>query len=95
MIMDINDFFEVFTGGNSNVSTWTPKAIKEFAEDYHKKKESIAIECLKNIDEPIKYLRSEAEKDGCILNGNAALHIIGQSIFYQELAKNALRKIEN
>ena len=34
--MNIDQFFEVFTGGNSNVDTWTPKAIKEFAEDYHK-----------------------------------------------------------
>ena len=33
--MNIDEFFEVFTGGNSNVATWTPKAIKEFAEDYH------------------------------------------------------------
>ena len=33
--MNIDEFFKVFTGGNSNVATWTPKAIKEFAEDYH------------------------------------------------------------
>ena len=33
--MNVDDFFEVFTGGNHNVSTWTPKAIKEFAQDFH------------------------------------------------------------
>ncbi len=34
----VKDFFEIFTGGNHNVATWTPSAIMDFAEDYHKKK---------------------------------------------------------
>ena len=33
--MNIDDYFKTYTGGNSNVATWTPKAIKEFAKDYH------------------------------------------------------------
>ena len=34
--MNIDAYFEVATGGNHNVATWTPLAIKEFAEAYHK-----------------------------------------------------------
>jgi len=36
--MNIDDYFEVYTGGNNYIKTWTPKALKEFAEDYHKQK---------------------------------------------------------
>lgn len=34
--MDVDKFFEIFTGGNHNVATWTPVAIKDFARDFHK-----------------------------------------------------------
>jgi len=36
-IMNIDKFFKTYTGENNNVSTWTPEAIKEFAEEYHTK----------------------------------------------------------
>ena len=36
--MNVDDYFEVYTGGNDYIKTWTPKALKEFAEDYHKQK---------------------------------------------------------
>ena len=35
--MKVEEYFEMYTGGNSNTLSWTPKAIMEFAEDYHKK----------------------------------------------------------
>lgn len=28
------DYFEIYTGGNHNVATWTPKAIIEFGKEY-------------------------------------------------------------
>lgn len=33
---NVKDFFEVYTGGNHNVATWTPNAIMDFALDYCK-----------------------------------------------------------
>ena len=39
--MNIDDFFEMYTGGNDNISTWKPFAVKEFAEAYHKKQLSL------------------------------------------------------
>ena len=57
--MNIDQFFEVFTGGNSNVATWTPKAIKEFAEDYRKQQLRIGS-VRKCADEVIKYIENDA-----------------------------------
>tara|TARA_R110000796_G_scaffold195046_1_gene311509 strand:- start:651 stop:887 length:237 start_codon:yes stop_codon:yes gene_type:complete len=37
--MNVEEYFEVFTGGNSNTLTWTPRAIKDFAADYHEMRE--------------------------------------------------------
>ena len=34
--MNVDEFCEVFTGGNHYTATWKPRAIKDFAEDYHK-----------------------------------------------------------
>jgi len=34
--MNVDEYFGMFTGGNHYLATWTPKAIKDFAEDYHK-----------------------------------------------------------
>lgn len=36
--MNVNDFFEVYTGGNDYIKTWTPSALKDFAEAYHRQK---------------------------------------------------------
>ena len=36
--MNVDEFFEVFTGGNHYTATWKPRAIKDFAEDYHKQR---------------------------------------------------------
>jgi len=37
--MNVEEYFEVFTGGNSNTLTWTPRVIKDFAADYHEMRE--------------------------------------------------------
>jgi len=34
--MDVNKYFQIFTGGNHNVATWTPVAIKDFAVGFYK-----------------------------------------------------------
>lgn len=34
--MKVDEYFEIYTGGNSNTTTWSPFAIKEFAEEYSK-----------------------------------------------------------
>lgn len=44
--VDVLKFFEVYTGGNNHVSTWTPEAIMEFAEAFHKMKTGTEIEFL-------------------------------------------------
>ena len=45
--MNITEFFNNYTGGNNNVSTWTQEAIKEFAEDYHRKQLNLLDSCEK------------------------------------------------
>lgn len=36
--MNVEEYFEIYTGDNDYIKTWTPKALKDFAEDYHKMK---------------------------------------------------------
>ena len=36
--MNIEEYFEIYTGGNDYIETWTPLALKEFAVAYHKMK---------------------------------------------------------
>jgi hypothetical protein len=54
---------------------------------------SIALEALEKIAYPIKYLREEADKTGCILNGYIANQLTQESSFYQDIAHDALNKI--
>ena len=58
-------------------------------------RELLAISCLNNIVEPINYLRQLAEVDGGELDGSFAIHLTKQGMFYQELAKKALKEIDN
>lgn len=34
--MNVEEYFEIYTGGNDYIATWTPKALKDFADEYHK-----------------------------------------------------------
>tara|TARA_R110002020_G_scaffold408587_1_gene618416 strand:+ start:614 stop:922 length:309 start_codon:yes stop_codon:yes gene_type:complete len=36
--MNVEEYFEIYTGGNDYIETWTPIALKDFAEAYHKMK---------------------------------------------------------
>lgn len=53
----------------------------------------LAIEALEQIANPMKYLRDEAEKDGCILDGYMAMQLINNANFYRDIASKALDKI--
>lgn len=57
--------------------------------------DQLAISALKKIENPIKYLRDEAEKDGCVLDGRMAIELIKDASFYQEIARKALEEIDN
>ena len=50
-----------------------------------------AINALVNIADPIKYLAIEAEKDGFNFDGHAAIQLIKEPSFYQEIARTYLR----
>ena len=56
-------------------------------------KEEIAIQALHDIKNPIAYLRREAEKDGAVLNGHAAVSIENSAQFLTDIAERALREI--
>jgi len=58
-------------------------------------REEIAIEALQNIKNPIDYLRAEAEKEGNVLNGHAAVSIANSSQFLKDIAERALIQIDN
>ena len=58
-------------------------------------RELLAISCLKNITDPIKYLKELAEADGCKLDGTMAIHMTRNGMFYQDLANKALKEINN
>lgn len=58
-------------------------------------RELLAISCLRNITDPIKYLRDLADKDDEQLDVSFAMHLTRQGMFYQNLAKEALKEIDN
>ena len=58
-------------------------------------RELLAISCLNNIIQPIDYLKQLAELDGGKLDGSFAVHLTKQGMFYQELAKKAIKEIDN
>lgn len=58
-----------------------------------KSKGELAITCLKNMDNPIAYLKEEATKDGCVLDGMMAQQTLRSGMFYQELARRTLREL--
>ena len=58
-------------------------------------RELLAISCLKNIVNPINYLKELAKVDGGKLDGSYAIHLTKQGMFYQNLAKEALKEIDN
>lgn len=60
-----------------------------------KQRELLAISCLNNIIQPIDYLKQLAELDGGKLDGSFAVHLTKQGMFYQELAKKAIKEIDN
>ena len=62
---------------------------------YTPKRELLAISCLNNIIQPIDYLKQLAELDGGKLDGSFAVHLTKQGMFYQELAKKAIKEIDN
>ena len=55
--------------------------------------EEIAIQALHNIKNPIDYLRKEAEKEGNVLNGIAAMSIANSAVFLSDIAEKALNEI--
>lgn len=63
------------------------------ALDEIKEKNQIAVTALENIANPIKYLQEEAAKDGCTLNGGAAIALAKDAVWLGGLAKSALTKI--
>ena len=58
-------------------------------------RELLAISCLNNIIQPIDYLKQLAELDGGKLDGSFAVHLTKQGMFYQEIAKKAIKEIDN
>ena len=36
--MNVEEYFEIYTGGNDCIENWTPTSLKEFADAYHKMK---------------------------------------------------------
>lgn len=60
-----------------------------------KTREQMAIAALEKIAYPIKHLQEEAKKAGCKLDGNAAMQLINEAYFYQEIAKKTLNEINN
>jgi hypothetical protein len=58
-------------------------------------RELLAISCLNNIIQPIDYLKQLAELNGGKLDGSFAVHLTKQGMFYQELAKKAIKEIDN
>ena len=58
-------------------------------------REEIAIEALHNIKNPIAYLRKEAEKEGNVLNGHAAVAIANSAQFLTDIAERAIQEINN
>ena len=63
--------------------------------DVSHQREQIAISCLRNITDPIKYLKELAEADGAKLDGAMAIQMTRNGMFYQELANKALKEIDN
>lgn len=59
------------------------------------RRELLAISCLKNITNPIKYLKELAEVDGAKLDGAMAIQMTRNGMFYQELANKTLKEIDN
>jgi hypothetical protein len=57
--------------------------------------EQLAISALDKIAHPIKYLQSEAEKEGAKIDGYMAIQITQDANFYQEIADKALKAIAN
>ena len=62
--MKAREFLRIYLGGNMFVETLTPKAIVEFAEDYHNKcVKELLIDFLMEIDEVYAmHIRENAEK---------------------------------
>ncbi len=54
----------------------------------------IALNALKNIADPIGYLRKEAQKDGCQLDGRGAVEFANNGISISKIAEDALRIID-
>lgn len=78
-----------------NYKDWLEqKLVKLFAiQDVNQQRELLAIAALDKIAHPIKYLQSEAEKDGVELDGYTAIQIAQDATFYQEIAYKALEAI--
>jgi len=53
----------------------------------------IAIDALKKILAPLKYLKAEAELEGVKLNGFMTVQLLNDPNYYKEIAKDAIRKI--
>ena len=53
--MDIDEYFDIYTGGNGFVETLKPIALKDFAEAYHKIKLKELELIIKSVDSIIKY----------------------------------------
>jgi len=55
----------------------------------------VAIVALKKIANPIQYLQEEAEKEGAKSDGYMAIQLIKDANFYQEIARKALKELNN
>lgn len=55
---------------------------------------NVAIKALDSIAHPILHLKTEAEKDGCRLDGYMALQVVANKEFYISIATKALEMIQ-
>ena len=70
-------------------------AEKELAELKQERAEAKLEEVLKNIADPIACLEGEAKRMGCILDGSMAIKIASDANYLRDIARDALKAIEN
>ena len=58
-----------------------------------KSENDVMRQSLMDITEPINYLQRQADKEGAKLDGYMAIKFIEDSIFYQDIARGTLRKL--
>ena len=79
---------------NGRTELTYPEFIKLFEGGEEETSLQIALKALENIINPIGYMKSQLE-EGETLNGYAAVMITEKPQFYQDIAKEALEKINS